>query len=292
MFAEMKPSRLTLLGAMLLCAFQTAWSQSSAPKIEFAPVDSWKAALLSGDAAAFRSVYSVTPPAKFVEGTDQQDISPEIDFWQQIKNVGTRAFELRITNSQEQPPMRLISFEASYKISTRLGPRSRYVLEKQAWMQQGSAWRIVVATHSDILKMPQPTNLNPNLYPKNIDARAEIKEAVASAAAEHKRVLLVFGGNWCYDCHVLDFALHHSDAAPIVDHSFLIVHVDIGEGKLNPDLVDLYKIPLKRGVPAVAVLDSNGKLLYSDQNGEFEKARSMDPDVLISFLNKWKPPHS
>jgi hypothetical protein len=58
---------------------------------------------------------------------------------------------------------------------------------------------------------------------------------------------------------------------------------------LNPDLVDLYKIPLKRGVPAVAVLDSAGKLLYSDQNGEFEKARSMDPDVLISFLNKWKP---
>jgi Protein of unknown function, DUF255. len=291
-----KMMRLVSLCGVILAALASAYGQSVAAKaaagskIEFAPVGDWKNALMSGDAGTFRGIYSATPPAKFVEGNNQQqDISKEIDFWQEIKSSGAHTFDLNVTSSEEQPPLRLISFEASYKVNTPTGPRSRYVFEKQAWLQQGSSWRVVVATHSAVLKMPQPSNLNPNLYPKNIDAKAEIKEAVALAAHDNKRVLLVFGGNWCYDCHVLDFALHHSDAAPIVDHSFLVVHVDIGEGKLNPDLVDLYKIPLKRGVPAVAVLDSTGKLLYSDQNGEFEKARSMDPDVLISFLNKWKP---
>ena len=47
-----------------------------------------------------------------------------------------------------------------------------------------------------------------NLYPDDADARAEIKEAEQKAAGDHKRVLLVFGANWCYDCHVLDLAFH------------------------------------------------------------------------------------
>lgn len=47
-----------------------------------------------------------------------------------------------------------------------------------------------------------------NLYPANVDARAEIKEAEEHAAKDHKRVLLVFGANWCGDCHVLDRAFH------------------------------------------------------------------------------------
>jgi thiol:disulfide interchange protein len=130
--------------------------------------------------------------------------------------------------------------------------------------------------------------LNPNLYPKNIDAKAEIKEALTRAARERKHVLLVFGANWCYDCHVLEFALHHSDAAPLAER-FVIVHVDIGEGDLNADLVAKYGIPAKHGVPALAVLDSTGKILFSDTHREFQSARSMDPEDLITFLNKWKP---
>jgi len=39
----------------------------------------------------------------------------------------------------------------------------------------------------------------------------------------------------------------------------------------------------------VAVLGRDGKLLFSDRQAEFEKARSMDPDDIAAFLNKWKP---
>jgi thiol:disulfide interchange protein len=47
-----------------------------------------------------------------------------------------------------------------------------------------------------------------DIYPANVDAKAEIAEALANAAKTHRRVILVFGGNWCYDCHVLDAAFH------------------------------------------------------------------------------------
>jgi hypothetical protein len=45
---------------------------------------------------------------------------------------------------------------------------------------------------------------------------------------------------------------------------------------------------LKRGVPALAVLDAHGHLLYSQKDGEFESMRRMDPGSVTEFLNKWK----
>ncbi len=89
---------------------------------------------------------------------------------------------------------------------------------------------------------------------------------------------------------MLEQAFHEPDVAPIVEKNFQIVHVDIGaEVKKNTDLVEQFKIPIDKGVPALAVLGPEGKLLYSQQGGEFESARSLDPDDVIAFLNKWKP---
>jgi thiol-disulfide isomerase/thioredoxin len=186
--------------------------------------------------------------------------------------------------------LHIVNLQLSLTMPTAAGPRTRYVVEQQAWQQQGEQWRIVVATHTDLRKIRQPSKLNPNLYPPDTEARAEIKDAIAKAGKEHKRVILVFGGNWCYDCHVLDAAFHQPDVQPLVEKNFEVVHVNIGDdGKKNNDLAGEYKLPLDKGVPALAVIGPDGKLLYSQQNGEFESARSMDPDDIIAFLNKWKP---
>ena len=127
-----------------------------------------------------------------------------------------------------------------------------------------------------------------DLYPADADAKKEIGEAVSRAAVEHKLVLLIFGANWCYDCHVLDHALHDGDAGKIVSEKFLLVHIDIGEGAKNGELINKYKIPLDKGVPAVAILDANGKLLYNSGEGEFEAARKMMKKDLMAFLRRWQ----
>jgi thiol:disulfide interchange protein len=128
-----------------------------------------------------------------------------------------------------------------------------------------------------------------DLYPANADARAEIKEAEEKAAAERKRVLLVFGANWCFDCHVLDLAFHRPDFASAMA-GYEVVHVDIGpDGQKNGDLAKQYDTPLNKGIPALAVLESDGKVVVSQKNGEFEDARSLTPEALLEFLNKWKP---
>jgi len=135
---------------------------------------------------------------------------------------------------------------------------------------------------------PAPRPQVEDLYPANVDARAEIKEAEERAAKEHKRVLLVFGANWCGDCHVLDKAFHRPDFASAIA-AYEVVHVDIGpDGKKNNDLAEQYQVPLKKGIPALAVLESDGKVVVSQKNGEFENARAMNPQAFLDFLNKWK----
>jgi thioredoxin 1 len=131
--------------------------------------------------------------------------------------------------------------------------------------------------------------MNKNIYPADVDARIEIKEAEEKAASEHKRVLLVFGANWCYDCHVLDLAFHRPDFASVMT-GYEVVHVDIGpDGQKNADLAKQFDTPLNKGIPALAVVGSDGRVVVSQKNGEFEDARSMTPEALLEFLNKWKP---
>jgi thioredoxin 1 len=128
-----------------------------------------------------------------------------------------------------------------------------------------------------------------DLYPANADAKKEIEAALKTVHAENKRVILIFGGNWCYDCHVLDQALHEGEANKVVKESFLLVHVDIGEGDKNLDLIKKYETTLGSGVPTVVIINDKGRVIYSSTKGEFEAARQMMKKDLVAFLNRWKP---
>jgi len=128
-----------------------------------------------------------------------------------------------------------------------------------------------------------------HIYNENADAHAEIRNALATAAREHKRVILDFGGNWCGDCQVLDIYFRQQPNAQLLDAGFILVDIDIGHMDRNVDIADKYEVPLSRGVPALAVLDAHDRLLYSQKSGEFEKMRHMDPSSVTSFLNQWKP---
>ena len=57
----------------------------------------------------------------------------------------------------------------------------------------------------------------------------------------------------------------------------------------NLDIAEKYQIPLRRGVPALAVLSEKGTLLYSQKGGEFEAMRNMESSAVTSFLVQWKP---
>lgn len=126
------------------------------------------------------------------------------------------------------------------------------------------------------------------LYPANVDANKEISDALQAATKEHKNVLLVFGASWCLDCLALDYRFHEPAIQPLVDKNYRVVHVDIGQHDKNLDIAKRYETPID-GVPTLAVLDNNGKLLYSQKAHPFSAARTVDPKAIAKFLETWKP---
>lgn len=130
------------------------------------------------------------------------------------------------------------------------------------------------------------------IYPAPEQAKGDLAAALKVAAQSHKRVLLDFGGNWCGDCKVLDIYFHDAKNLPLLDANFVVVHINIGQTGIdtNFDIADRYDVPLKRGVPALAVLDEHGKLLYSQKKGEFEAMRRMESSSVTEFLVQWRAP--
>jgi thiol-disulfide isomerase/thioredoxin len=129
-----------------------------------------------------------------------------------------------------------------------------------------------------------------DIYPAPDQAKIDLTAALSASAATHKRVILDFGGNWCPDCHVLDLYFHDSANGPILEANYILVHVNIGHMNENLDIAERYQIPLRKGVPALAVLGEHGELLYSQRTGEFEAMRGMKSSAVTDFLVRWKRP--
>jgi thiol:disulfide interchange protein len=127
------------------------------------------------------------------------------------------------------------------------------------------------------------------IYPEPAQAKSDLAAALKTSAGAHKRILLDFGGNWCGDCQVLDLYFHDATNLPILNANFVVVHVNIGHMDANLEIAEKYGIPLHKGVPALAVLDEKGALLYSQKSGEFEDMRNMESAAVTKFLMQWKP---
>jgi thiol:disulfide interchange protein len=139
------------------------------------------------------------------------------------------------------------------------------------------------------LSAGQAFSASRDVYPDPTEAKADIAAALKTAAATHKRVILDFGGNWCGDCQVLDIYFHNAENRPILNANYVLVHVNVGHTDENLDIARHYGVVLDHGVPALAVLSSAGKVLYSQKNGEFEAMRRMQASSVTNFLVQWKP---
>jgi thiol:disulfide interchange protein len=127
------------------------------------------------------------------------------------------------------------------------------------------------------------------IYPEIGRASADVAAALTDAAKTKRRVIIDFGGNWCTDCIVLDRYFHIAENATLLDKNFVLVHVNVGDKGITDNfaIAKRYGIPLEKGVPALAVLDSDGRVLFAQKNGEFEAMRDMDPASVREFLRKW-----
>jgi thioredoxin 1 len=293
----MKLIRMISIVTLLVVSQAAAFGQQSASAFE--PFDRWKAAVVAGNQTALVSLYTTTPPAQAQTPQGKtQDPSEEPQFWSALASQGLSDFQPKVLSVvRSQPGQVDLVLRIEFKVKSSSGVQPITVEAAQVWVQQGNDWRIAMTqrsgpTPSPTFRLPQPVKPNTALYPPPEKAEEEIRDALAAAAKDHKRVILVFGANWCYDCHVLDTTFHSKDFAGVVNANYHVVHINVGdEGDKNLDLAEKYGVPLKGHVriPSLAVLDPDGKVVYSQKNGEFDDSVRIGPDDVAAFLSKWKP---
>jgi len=128
------------------------------------------------------------------------------------------------------------------------------------------------------------------IYPDPSQAKSDLAAGLKTAAQSNKRVIVDFGGNWCGDCQVLDIYFHNPQNRPILESNYVLVHINIGRMDENLDIAEHFGIPVTLGVPALAVLSPNGKILYGQRGGEFSHMGKMESSAVTRFLVQWRPP--
>ncbi len=123
-------------------------------------------------------------------------------------------------------------------------------------------------------------------YNEAADARADIAATLTEAQRAKVPVIVVFGANWCGDCKMLDNAFKTGASAPLIAEKFRVVKVNVGRFDHNVDVAESYGVPLKSGIPAVAILSAQGKVTYATRGGELADARKMGDDGVYEFFKK------
>jgi len=293
----MKSSMRVLVGAsaLLLAGAVAKGEPRSGP---FTPLAEWKAAVTAGDQAALARLYSANPAAVVQVGKDKVvNLDEELRFWAGLKSAGVTGFNpklLDITVLEGHTKLRLriqaVKADGQAVVASMV----------QIWAQEPDGWRITASGRGEfspeaVRRLPQPATPNPDLYSNPKEAEAELKAAEGAAAREHKRVLVVFGANWCYDCHVLDTTFRSKEFAPLVEANYVVVHINTGEhagkkeDKDNQDLAARLGVALDHGIPSLGVLEPDGTVVVAQKGGEFESTVKIGPEDVRAFLEKWKP---
>jgi thioredoxin 1 len=116
------------------------------------------------------------------------------------------------------------------------------------------------------------------------DAAADLRNGLATAAASGRRVLVIFGAEWCRACHALESALADPPVADLLHAGYVTVLVDVGHFDRNMPLAKRY-VSLHR-IPSVAILDGAGTALTTTDR---EPMSGYTAFQVLGYLTRWAP---
>jgi thioredoxin-related protein len=123
------------------------------------------------------------------------------------------------------------------------------------------------------------------------DAQKDIQDALVLAKKSNKRILLDIGGEWCIWCHRLDsLFIQNKDLENYLNKHYVVVKINVSEENKNKAILSKY--PKVTGYPHIFILNKNGKLIHSQDTGEWEFPKNYpykghDKTKVFAFLKKW-----
>jgi thiol:disulfide interchange protein len=130
-------------------------------------------------------------------------------------------------------------------------------------------------------------------YDPSVDGWKQLQAAGQRATAEHRRVLVIVGGNWCKWCRALDRLMSEDSALRAELASYEVVHLNYSKENKNPEAMTYLGNPDRLGFPSLLVLSPQLRVLHTQSSDVFETGDPAkpghDPVKLLAFLQTWAP---
>jgi thiol:disulfide interchange protein len=127
------------------------------------------------------------------------------------------------------------------------------------------------------------------VYDEKADTGVLYQAALAQARAQHRRVLVVLGGNWCQWCLALDDLMSKDEEIHrYLSEHFVLVKLDNAAAEA---LDEAWGTPTKEGVPVLVFLDADGKVAHVQESISLEafggRILAHDRDRVLQVLQQW-----
>ena len=137
----------------------------------------------------------------------------------------------------------------------------------------------ILLNDTDTLSLPLPLPYNGVEY-----SPEQVNGFIDETIEQSKQPILIFGGNWCPDCRILDGTLQLPTIKKFMEEKYQIMHIDVGRYDKNMDLISYFGIPKDKGVPRVMVFDKNKVILNKKSTKEWATARDRGKQEVFNYF--------
>ena len=134
----------------------------------------------------------------------------------------------------------------------------------------------------DVLITPLPLP-----YDEKVVDSLQLDEFIDLSISKGKQPVVIFGGNWCPDCRILEGTLAMPTIKKFLQQHYQVMHIDIGRYDRNMDLMDHLNIESKKGVPRVVILDLEKNIVNSSTSSEWTTARDRKQQEIYNYFQKF-----
>ena len=134
----------------------------------------------------------------------------------------------------------------------------------------------------DVLITPLPLP-----YDEKVIDSWQLDKFIDMSISKGKQPVVIFGGNWCPDCRILDGTLAMPTIKKFLQQHYQVMHIDIGRYDRNMELMDHLNIETKKGVPRVVILDLEKNIVNSSTSSEWTTARDRKQQEIYNYFQKF-----
>lgn len=139
---------------------------------------------------------------------------------------------------------------------------------------------------------PEYPHMGDDIFDAKADGEKLITGALSQAQREDKRVLVLFGANWCPWCRQLHrvFEIDPAIVARLRE-KYVLVYLDANtrhDKRRNAAVIARYGNPVRLGIPVFVVLERDGILLVTRETGSLAAATEEETARRVrAFLDEW-----